>query len=285
MIKIQDIILPDFLIVGAMKAGTTTVKDYLKKHSDVFIPQNELFFFSSSDYNKGLKFYGKFFEDYSNEKVVGEKTTTYSYDPAVPKRIFDFNPEIKLIWVLRDPVTRSYSNYWHSVKQGRERLSFEESIKKEKNRIRKDIFKGYIKRSIYIEQIDRYLEYFSLDQMHFIVFEEMIKKQNAELKRLAEFLGIEHQEVKKEIQSNVTYLPKSINIEYISCKLFGNTFPHKIIHKLNRKSSNGYPPMKEETRKYLRNYFTAYNIQLQELLNIDVIKKTNYLKPLVLTKN
>jgi hypothetical protein len=123
--------LPDFIIVGAMKAGTTTVKDYLRKHSNVFIPHDELFFFSSSDYNKGLTFYSKYFEDYSNEKIIGEKTTTYSYDLNTPGRIFEFNPEVKLIWVLRNPVSRSYSNYWHVVKQGKERLSFEDSIKKE----------------------------------------------------------------------------------------------------------------------------------------------------------
>jgi hypothetical protein len=141
--------------------------------------------------------------------------------------------------------------------------------------LKEDIFKGYVKRSFYIEQIERYLQYFSLNQMHFIIFEEMIKDQNAELNRLSEFLGIEHQEMKRDILSNITYLPKSRNIEYLSRKLFSDSLIYKVIHKLNQKSSDGYPPINESTRKYLADYFAPYNRQLQELLGIDILRYWN----------
>lgn len=160
--------LPDFIIVGTMKAGTTSLAHYLKQHPQIFMPNREVHFFNNEDnYKKGVKWYKKQFKKASNDSVIGEKTPTYSYLKKVPKRIHDILPEVKLIWIFRNPVDRTYSNYWHAYKKGMERLSFEKAIKNEKQGIKENIFYGYKKRSIYVEQVKRYLKFFPKNKMFF----------------------------------------------------------------------------------------------------------------------
>ena len=102
---------PSFLIVGALKAGTTTLTDELVKHPEIGVPVKELHFFNAN-YEKGLAWYEQQFGRCS-EQIVGEATPTYGYHPHLPKIIKRDYPNVKIIWILRDPVFRSYSNYVH----------------------------------------------------------------------------------------------------------------------------------------------------------------------------
>ena len=129
--------LPNFLILGAQKAGTTSLFDYLGQHPEVYpSPIKETHFFDHGGVRqtyagpvripgpkiKSLEEYEGLFDGVRDEKAVGEATPTYLYLPGVAERIRHHVPEARLIAILRDPVERAYSGYQHAVRNGRERL-------------------------------------------------------------------------------------------------------------------------------------------------------------------
>ena len=219
--------LPDFIIVGAMKAGTTTLADYLRHHSEIYMPEEELHFFDARGgytdrWERGVKWYEKQFESADPSDICGEKTPTYSCLPSVPERIYQVVPDVKIIWILRNPVDRSYSNYWHAVRAGAEKLSFEEAVKQEDERIKENIWKGYVRRSHYINQIDRFLEYFDRESMHFCLFANMKNNLVSLINEVTVFLGagdggVDPQATEKK--ENMTVLPYSVFVRRAARKM------------------------------------------------------------------
>ncbi|RLF35719.1 MAG: sulfotransferase, partial [Thermoplasmata archaeon] len=110
--------LPNFVIAGPPKSGTTSLLFYLERHPDVFVINEPHFF--SRNYEKGIEWYESLFEKHKKEKAVGEKSPSYFFDPKVPLRIKKHIPDVKLIFIFRDPIKRAYSEYWHNVIHGTE---------------------------------------------------------------------------------------------------------------------------------------------------------------------
>lgn len=267
-------ILPNFIIVGAMKAGTTSLLRYLPQHPQIFMAPKECHFFSDdANYARGLQWYSAQFESACAEAIaIGEKTPTYSFAPEVAGRIHKHLPEVKLIWIFRDPVARAYSNYWHVVRNGAEALSFDRAIVEEEERTAKNIFNGYARRSLYADQVERFLGHFGKDQMLFLVLEDFLKDPPGSIKRVFQFLGVDA-EIEVEPAPNIanqTYLPRSIGLQRVSRKIFGKGSVHRIVTNINRRSSPGYPPMNPETAARLRETFREPNRRLAELIGADL---------------
>lgn len=271
MIKDKSI-LPDFLIVGAMKAGSTTLMDYLVSHQEVGIPAEEINYFDKdSNYEKGDEWYAKWFRRYRKKKLVGEKTPAYCYDPKVARRVYEHNPNMKLIWILRNPVKRTYSNYWHYIRIGKEILSIQECLNKEDHRIKEDIYKGYFKRSVYADQVEHYMEYFPMHQMHFIIFEDFVKNPEKGLKDLSDFLEITPTKfTQKPLVSNKGYKPFSITAEYYARQWFGYGLIHKFVHNVNKTLGSKYTPIDKDMEEKLYDRFEPENKRLEKLLDIDL---------------
>ena len=259
------------MIVGAMKAGSTTLMNYLRSHPEVGIPYKEVNYFSNdSRYSKGIKWYSKWFENYSSKKMIGEKTPGYSSNPKAVKRIYDLNPDMKLIWILRNPVKRTYSDYWHCVRYGRELLSIQDCWR-EQEKLGRAYNKGYFKSSLYADQIERFLEHFSLNQMHFIVFEEFIKDPQKGLDDLSRFLEITPTKYTQDrLVSNKGYVPYSIKLAYYTNKLLGRGFLFKCIHFFNKKMGSNYIPIDEKLSDQLYARFEPENKKLEVLLDRDL---------------
>ena len=270
--KVEGRIMPDFLIVGAMKAGSTTLMDYLVSHQDVGIPAEEINYFDKdSNFKKGAKWYSSWFKSYTTQKIIGEKTPAYCYDPKAAKRIYEQNPNMKLVWIIRNPVKRTYSNYWHYIRIGKEILSVKECIELEDERIKKDIYKGYFKRSIYAEQVERFKTFFPMSQMHFIIFEEFVKNPDLGLKELSLFLDVVPAEfTQMPLVSNSGYKPFSIPAEYYARQIFGYGIIHKVVHNLNKFFGEKYTPIDEDLEETLYNKFIPYNKKLASILGKDL---------------
>src|SRR5688572_14326389 len=114
--------LPDFLIVGAMRSGTTSLHKYLQAHPDVFVASGKEVHFFDRRYGRGLDWYRSRFAGVTTERVVGEATPAYMYDENAIARIAHDLPDARLIVVLRNPVDRAYSHYWRNRSRGRENL-------------------------------------------------------------------------------------------------------------------------------------------------------------------
>jgi hypothetical protein len=265
--------LPNFIIVGAMKAGTTTFHEYLSEGEGVFMPRPELKFFSTdADYARGMDWYESFFAGSDSKVAVGERTTTYSYVPSVAERIHRHLPDVKLIWIFREPVSRTYSHYWHSAKAGSETLSFEQAIARESERIKKDIFRGYAKRSLYAEQVERYLRYFSKEQMLFLLFEDFLREPANVLNRTLKFLNVDAIVRDPGIpkQNNPSYAPRYLHLQWAARKLFDKSKPFRLVTRINRSATPGYPRMSEHMRARLRETFREPNQQLAELTRLNL---------------
>ncbi|MCD6447555.1 MAG: sulfotransferase domain-containing protein [Thermoplasmata archaeon] len=256
--SIEKGILPNFLCVGAQKSGTTTLFNLLKQHPDIFLPKcKEIHFFDIDEhYNKGLKWYKKFFLDWKGEKAIGEITPSYMYFEKVPKRIFyTLGNNIKLIFILRNPIDRAYSHYWMSYRRGYEKESFERAIILESERLKKGIFEqfhfSYINRGFYAKQIKRYFKYFPQNNCMFIIFEEFIKCPGKIFREICQFLNISSDFIppKLNIKSNPTMKPISKTL----VDLMNNS---KIIRSLG-KLIIPYKPF----RKYIRTKIYEWNLK------------------------
>ncbi|MEQ8752500.1 MAG: sulfotransferase [Coleofasciculus sp. G1-WW12-02] len=121
----------DFIIIGAMKAGTTSLFKYLQPHPEIYmIPEKETSFFSSDYYFKKRweNFANEVFQGAPLDKMWGKASPSYMPDPRVPQRIYEIMPNVKLIALLRNPIDRAFSHYKHLLRQKRERRSFEEIV-------------------------------------------------------------------------------------------------------------------------------------------------------------
>ncbi|MCI0400313.1 MAG: sulfotransferase [Gammaproteobacteria bacterium] len=180
--------LPNFLLIGAMKAGTTSLYHYLCSHPQVYMPPYKApeFFAEGSNWRRGLDWYRRQFASAGPEAVaIGEASnvyTKYPHYPGVPQRIAAHIPEVRLIYVVRDPIDRIRSHYQTKVAEGTEQAPFEEAV------FENPIYADY---SRYALQIEQYLEYFSWKQLLVITAEDLRNDRQAIVRRVYQHLGVD----------------------------------------------------------------------------------------------
>jgi hypothetical protein len=201
--------LPNFLIIGAAKSGTTALYQFLLEHPEIYMsPDKEPHYFAlsrktitftgpGSDYLNSrirtLSEYERLFADVTNERAVGEASTQYLYFPWTALNIRHHLPDVKLIAILRNPVDRAYSAYLHRVKRGLEQLSFEDALADEAVRMRQnwDPVSFYKEGGLYARQLERYLQLFDASQLKVLTYEEFKSHPQAVLEELFTFLGVD----------------------------------------------------------------------------------------------
>ncbi|HEC92398.1 MAG TPA: hypothetical protein ENI51_05310 [Candidatus Atribacteria bacterium] len=271
-------VLPNFVIPGAQKSGTTALRIYLAQHPEIYMASKEIHFFNREEnYKKGIEWYEKFFDGWNGEKAIGEKTPEYMYNENVPERICKILPDVKLIFVLRNPVDRAYSHYWHNVRMGQEFLSFEEALQREEESIKNPEYKNiysYKDKGKYILQIKRFARYFSKSQMLFVLAEDLKENREETLKKILEFLKVETDFSFKDLtEKHVGGAPRSMFL----ARLAGNKYikNHRLLRDLIKKintKKGAVPPMKGETRRKLQEYFEPYNKELEKFTGLDLSK-------------
>jgi hypothetical protein len=178
--------LPDFLVIGAMKAGTTSLFNYLREHPEIFMPAvKEVHFFSEQNWWRGIDWYRDLFRDAGSVKAIGEASPGYSrypVSPDVPERVAAVLPDAKLVYVLRHPVDRLVSQYHHQVVFRGERRPIDEAVLDHR---------VYLATSRYGMQIQRYLEHFPRDRLLVVLSEQLFADRAAALARVFTFLGVD----------------------------------------------------------------------------------------------
>lgn len=197
---------PNLFIVGAAKSGTSTIWYNLKNHPSIFLPQDEFHkepkYFSplAKPKNQTFEDYLKIFEQANQEDYIGEASSAYLTDPMACNHIFNFNPQAKIIIILRNPAERAFSLYNWMVQEGYEyERSFEKALNKEPKRINKKIPNFwepeyyynylYFHSGLYYEQVKRYLDTFGAN-VQILSFEELKSKQDNVVKALFDFLEL-----------------------------------------------------------------------------------------------
>ena len=291
--------MPDFLIIGAMKSGSTSLSQILTSHPDIFIPpEKELQYFSRDHkFNQGEEYYRNFFKNASNCQLIGEASTCYSRWPHYPhatERIAKRLPNVKLIYLMRHPVERAYSHYGHLMQertmyQTGDILTFEEMVEQDKE---------ITNTSLYMMQINRYLTTFSQKQMLFLTLDELKSSPTIFFQRVQDFLGItpinliSRGTVKanplggnltKESITNfvnisqkgqgwaniVGYIPKDTRL-HIKEKLIKSRLLNFLFSNKATKFRKQLSPLTIEMRKKLLRQFKEPTQQLEEFLDWDL---------------
>jgi hypothetical protein len=190
---------PNLFIIGAMKAGTSSLHEYLHQHPEIFMSRfKEPQYFAPHQTptghwwgqghpfpEPGIDWYLRLFQDAGDVKYAGESSVSYTAAPWVidcDKRIHEFNPEARLIYIMRDPVERSISHYWHFVVDGRETRPMLEAMRKKEE---------YVSRSHYARQIWPYIETFGRDRLFLLTLEELTAEPKEVFRRLFHWLGVD----------------------------------------------------------------------------------------------
>lgn len=176
--------LPHFLIIGAAKSGTTWLRETLRAHPDVFMPEEELNFFSRH-HHRGLAWYAAHFSATPAGALCGEHANTYLTDREVPARVVTALPDVKLLVVLRNPIERAYSAYCMQFSRGRVSADIERHL----DPVRSD-FPNLIRNVRYCEPLERWLGYVPRERLLLTLHEQIRHEPAALTNEIAEFLGL-----------------------------------------------------------------------------------------------
>jgi hypothetical protein len=257
-------VLPDFLIIGAQKSGTTALYDYLSKHPMVARAKTKEAHFFDANFEKGVVWYRSHFPFRARRAlgrlfggrafVTGEASPGYLFHPRAAERIAAIVPRARLIAILRNPIDRAFSHYHHEVRAGREQLSFEEAIESEPERLAGEVERAlagerhdwsrlarqsYLARGRYAEQLERYFARFDRAQILVLRSEDLLADPEGTLRRASGFLGLPPIEPAESVRA----------------------FP--------KRNAGRYEPMNPETRARLVETFRPHNRRLAEMLGVD----------------
>lgn len=302
--------LPDFIIGGAMKCGTSTLHQMLGELPDVFIPEPEIYYFSIDDIEqhpeffvgpKGgwvdrdfdarrdeyLPWYASFFADAPAGASIGEDSTSYLHSARCVSRIRELLPAVKLVFLLRDPAARTYSHYWHLVRTGRATESFEGTLRHAPGTL--------FQRSQYREQAARYLSAFPAEQVKFVLFEDLVERNEETVREVIGFLGLTQPAALPAVaHRNPARVPRSITAQLWRNRLFRDRVVNRFRGHLpgtsrptgageqavrgrfarwSLRSDRRPPPMRADTHRFLNALFRRDNAGLSEVIGADVERR------------
>ncbi len=286
---------PNFFIVGAAKAGTSSLWQYLKQHPQIFMPEDELnkepgFFSNLRKGKRTLNNYLEFFSDTKKHHVlVGEASTAYLTDPSSAKNIYNFNHNAKIVIILRDPTERACSLYRWMTQEGYEYApTFKIALKLEKYRKNKNIpnfFEPeyyynylYFNSGLYYQQVKRYLDLFDKRNVHIIKFDDLKDDFEKTYANLCSFLEIEKNPISPKVfnKSKSTFSP---TIQFMLRKI--NNFSNKYLKKKysNKKTRDNLmrlgiinkkpPEIKSQIKQILINKYEQDIKNLSKLTDIN----------------
>ncbi len=229
----------DFMIIGAGRSGTTTIYKYLERHKEVnFSTIKEVHYFSiDSLYQRGTQYFHSFF-DKKNEKSVPVAADTYLFiDHQAIERIYEYNPNMKFLVMLRKPVDRAFSGYNYAVNNGylNKNISFLEAIEKETEILqnstiqdKNNLCNAY--QSLYCRHLDKWTEFFPKENFLLLKTSELKNEPQNLLHKISEFLKISEFETMEEIKANSAKAVKSKRVEQLL--LNRDSFSRKIIRNV-----------------------------------------------------
>lgn len=296
--------MPNFLIIGAPRSGTTALYMELKKHPQVFMsPIKDTLFFAvegeSEPFHgpndiqgiRDLKAYCSLFSEVRNEKAIGEASPLYLYSQKAPYRIKHYIPNVKIITILRNPVDRAYSHFLLHKLLGNESLNdFREAIRAEEKREQSgwSPYWLYRKVGLYSEQLSRYLSVFQTEQIKIFLFEDLLQNTEDLFRDIARFLYLDKRLTVKTIsKQNVSGYPKSVKLHsfliqpnFIST-LVKPFLPESIRLKLRlevwdvllrglRQYNISKPELQPEVREWLTEYYREDILRAQDIIQRDL---------------
>ncbi len=277
---------PDLYLIGAQRSGTTTLAYLLSQHPSICVAKSKEPHFFTYYWHKGLDWYRTEFSNHKDAICI-DASTTYSMVPlsacknsrnsktylqGVPKKVYSINPNAKFIYLLRDPIDRTYSAYWHYFANGREKRSFGEAV-------RNDYF--YLDVSNYYGQLALWLNYFPIESFLFILFENMKEYPEQVAKDCFKFIGInsENTRISLEEAKNrsryVNVVGRQFNrlfktLNYSGFGYLAPSYVRELVDKFTADYNRRLPEMQERDRVFLREYFSENKYNLEQLTGLSL---------------
>ena len=272
--------------------------DDIEQHGDFFIKTRNGWTFHDfeKDFDLYYEWYKRFFKQAKPSQCIGEDTTTYLASKQAAKRIERLLPDVKLLVMLRDPVARAYSHYWHNMAAGRTVTSFDNAIRLHKSSL--------ISRGFYAEQLRRYTRFIEAGRLKVVLFEDLVQDTQGTVDDICQYLELEGSIDVSSINThqNSATVPLEIPLRILANRLYltfaANRSRRNIpnmpayrepseqeasakspilsrIWKLyrNRLPSRNYPPMADDTRSFLEKLYRRSNAGLSELIDDDVSRQ------------
>lgn len=193
----SNLILPNSILLGAQKAGTSSYFSWIAQHPEVCGPEavkDFPFFLNDDYYQKGFAYLSGFYKEYNHEPIILAGCVNYIYFSKAIERLYNFNPDLKLLLVLRNPVERAFSAYQYFKMLSQETADFPSAIQREKNEKQSSYhFQTdftYVDHGLYYKQLKILLQYFNREQLHIILFDDLKAAPEHEMKKTFAFLNI-----------------------------------------------------------------------------------------------
>ncbi len=255
--------LPDFLIAGAPRSGSTTLFRMIDEHPSIFMARPKEIRFFNGPHADDIEWYSNHFADAGEGQKAGEATPWYLHDPAAVQAMEKIVPDARIIVILRDPVDRTYSHYWMERIRGRADGSFEEFLETS----------DVLGISRYADHLTYLTKYFPRDQV-LVVFHQDLEHDPAGLyTQVCEFLGVDGSYAPVAMGTTVN---QYVEFRSLRVRRWAKDLPsslavaRRVLDRLNTRTSVSYPPMSPETRDRLAAYYEEPNAELASWLGRDV---------------
>lgn len=268
----QARVLPEFLIIGAIKAATTWLNFQLQQCDRVFLPGPEPHFFTR-EYHRGFDWYAEFFRDARPDQIVGEKTADYLADPHAAERIAAVLPETPLIAQLRDPVERAYSDYCMLFRRGTVGANIEDYLDP-----RRAQFRRFLDNGLYYQHLTRWQSLFPKEQMLVFLFEDVIERPGWTITAVGRHIGLSEDILPEPMtdrvnDSRAALLPLPVRrllapVKELVAPLRGVPWFENLRSTMARQVD--YPPLPPELKARLREYYANDVEALGKLIGRDV---------------
>lgn len=293
-----------------MKCATSSMHSILSQHEEIYIPNGEIHFFCIDDvvqhpdffnfrgsrrgphyeqnFDRNLAWYKSFFSGAEEDQWIGDHSTVYLSAPEAAGRIRDLLPEVKILFMLRNPVDRTYSHYWHRVRTGRAVFPFEQELEHGPSVLHL--------RSFYKPQLERYFGLFPREQLKAVVFERFAEDTQQVVDEVCSFLGLSTTVDVQDAEShvNVSRVPQwhrlQLVLNYAMKGLWSRYNSHlpgkaeeeekplptrmirSVLSRLRNRNlrKESYPPMASETRRELEQIYARKNKGLQKMVACDL---------------
>lgn len=282
--------MPNFLVLGAAKSGTTSLYFYLKQHPQIhmshikepefFIYEGKKINFSSPIVINNIEDYCKLFQGVPKGIVMGEASTSYLYSPKASERIYHHIPDAKLIAILRHPAERAYSGFLHCLQRGLEpHNDFAQALQEEEMRIRNN--RGsrlhYGQQGFYYVQLKRYFDKFDQEQIRVYLYDDLVTNPVNVIQNIFQFLGVDETFIPDMSHRYTTAaIPKNKIISALTTRMspansvFRLLLPAKLRLYIKSKVFDKPPLLPPELRNKLIDVYREDILKLQELIQRDL---------------
>ena len=267
-------ILPNFIIIGAMRSGTTSLARYLGAHPQVFMAAKKEVHFFDFHFDRSLDWYARHFARAGGKTAVGEATPGYMYNERAIARMARLVPQARLIVVLRNPVDRAYSHYWLNRARGHEPLDFAAAIAVEPERLANPKLEFgrrgvYLEGSRYLKYLLRVCRYYPRSALHVVIFEDLRDEPRAVYAAVCRFLGVGESFLPPNLGRPIN---RFVAFRSLGLRNLGRRLPRplrRVVDRLNVREAS-YPPLDSALRKALQEQFAGENAALAAWLSRDL---------------